>query len=163
MLVGGVGTPAKQTSLAPAYVPVLRDEGFFTTAATAASSAFDVILDSVGGPLLGEAAGHLAVGGRLVSYGAAAGQPEPEAPAYAALRAGNHTICGFSVLRLARTAPAQVRTLIADVLGLVADGLVITAPAVVGWDRLIEAHVRQGEGRAVGKSVVAIGSAGTER
>jgi NADPH2:quinone reductase len=157
-LVGGVGSMAKQTSLAPGYLPALRDEAFFASATAAAGSAFDVILDSVGGVVLGEAAQHLAVGGRVVSYGAAAGQPDPEPPALAALRAGNQTVSGFSILRLARSAPERVRPLIADSLELLGDGLAVASPAIIEWDELIDAHVRQSEGRAVGKTVVAVRS-----
>lgn len=156
VLVGGVGSAEKLDSLAPGFVPVLRDEGFLANATAAAGSAFDVILDSVGGSLLSETADHVAVGGRLVSYGAAAGQPDPETPPYGALRSGNHTISGFSILKLARAAPESVQTLIADVLGLVDDGLVITPPTIIAWDQLIDAHVGQSEGRALGKTVVAI-------
>jgi NADPH2:quinone reductase len=155
-VVGGVGSAAKRTELAPGVLPVVRDDTFWADATAAAGSAFDVILDSVGGAVLRDAAAHLAIGGRLVSYGAAAGQPPPETPAYGALLAGNHTISGFSILRLARTAPDKVHTLIREVLTLIGQGLEITAPAVIPWDQLIDAHLRQSEGRALGKIVVSI-------
>jgi hypothetical protein len=91
-----------------------------------------------------------------VSYGAAAGQADPDTAAYGALRASNHTVSGFSILKLARTAPERVRTLITDVLSLTAEGLLITPPTVIEWDQLIDAHVRQSDGLALGKSVVAV-------
>jgi NADPH:quinone reductase len=155
-LVGAVGSTAKLTALGQGVVPVVRDDTFFANATAAAGSPFDVIPDSVGGTVLREAAAHLAVGGRLVSYGAAAGETDPDAPAYGALRAGNHTISGFSILKLARAAPERVRTLITDVLSLNAEGLLITPPTVIAWDQLIDAHVRQSDGLALGKSVVAV-------
>ena len=74
----------------------------------------------------------------------------------AALRAGNQTLSGFSILRLARTAPEKVSILIGDVLDLARGGLAITAPKVTSWDWLIAAHLTKSEGRAVGKTVVAI-------
>jgi NADPH:quinone reductase len=145
-----------QCEAAPGVVPVVRDDAFFANATGAAGSSFDVILDSVGGAVLAEAADHPAVGGRLVTYGAAAGQADPDTPAYGALRASNHTISGFSILKLARPAPERVRSLITDVLSLTGEGLAVTPPTVIQWDQLVDAHVRQSEGRALGKSVVAV-------
>jgi NADPH2:quinone reductase len=156
VVVGGFGSTAKRDQLSARYVAALRDTDFYESATTAAGSAFDVILDSVGGDLLDQAPAHLAIGGRLISYGAAAGQPDPGTPAYAALRAGNQTLSGFSILRLARTAPEKVSALIGDILQLAHDGLEIIAPAVTDWDGLIAAHLTQSEGRAVGKTVVAV-------
>ncbi|WP_427006627.1 quinone oxidoreductase family protein [Pseudarthrobacter sp. H2] len=156
LVVGGIGSPAKAEALAPGYVPVVRDAGFFANATAAAGSGFDVILDSLGGTLLAESASNLAIGGRLVSYGGAAGQPDPATPGFGDLRATNKTVSGFSILRLARTAPQHVRTLIHDVMHLARNGLVVTPPTVVGWDNLIDAHLRQSEGTAVGKTVVAL-------
>jgi NADPH2:quinone reductase len=153
VVVGGVGSAAKLAELRAGVRPVVRDEAFYADAVAAAGSEFDVILDSVGGDVLREAAAHLAIEGRLVSYGAAAGQPDPETPAFGGLRAGNQTISGFSILRLARTAPEKVRTLIRD-----AADLPLTPPTIVGWDQLIDAHVRQSNGLAIGKTVVAVGS-----
>ena len=86
----------------------------------------------------------------------AAGEVDPDAPAYGTLRAGNHTLSGFSIRKLARTAPERVRTLITDVLSLNAEGLLITPPTVIAWDQLIDADDRQSDGLALGKSVVAV-------
>ncbi|GLL04593.1 quinone oxidoreductase family protein [Dactylosporangium matsuzakiense] len=155
-VVGGAGSLTKLADLAPGVVPVIRDDAFWTDAVAAAGSPFDVVLDSIGGVVLQEAAEHLAIGGRLVSYGAAAGQPAPQTPAYPALLAGNQTVSGFSMLGLARTAPHRVGTLIQDVVALVTNGLAVPAPAVVQWEQLIDAHVLQSEGKALGKTVVAI-------
>ena len=165
VLVGGVGSPAKQTSLAPAYVPVLRDEGFFANAATAAGSAFDVILDSVGGPLSARpAAGDLAVGGSagrtMASPGANLSQthrPTPPSgrgttPSAGSASSGSPAPHLHGSARSSRTSSGWSLT-----------GSSSPRLAIIRWHRLIEAHVRQSEGRAVGKRVVAIGSAGTER
>jgi NADPH:quinone reductase-like Zn-dependent oxidoreductase len=91
-----------------------------------------------------------------VRYVGAAGLPDPEPIAYAALCAGNLTASGFSILRLDRTAPEQVTTLIRDTVALPANGLSIPVPEVIGWDDLIAAHLSQSEGRAVGKTVLAV-------
>lgn len=156
VLVGAVGSQSKLTELAQAFRPVVRDETFYVNATAAADSQFDVILESVGGTVLQEAAAHLAVEGRLVSYGAAAGQPDPEAPVFGAMRAGNHTVSGFSILRLARTAPEKVHALIHDVVALIGEGIELTPPTIIKWDELINAHVRQSKGIVPGKTVVAI-------
>jgi NADPH2:quinone reductase len=96
----------------------------------------------------------LAVGGRVVSYGAAAGEPDPAPPPVPDLRTQNLTITGFSILDRARKAPPKALSLIQRVLALSQDGLHIPAPAVVGWAEAIDAHIAQSEGRSRGKTVV---------
>lgn len=157
VVVGGIGSAAKQERLAARYLPVLRGEEFYSRAIAAAGvDAFDVVLDSIGGKVLGGASEYLGVEGRLVSYGGAAGEPDPNPPTLAGLRAGNQTVSGFSILRLARTAPEKVSILIRDVLDLAADGTSITPPTVTDWDGLVAAHIAQSNGDAVGKTVLAI-------
>lgn len=155
-LVGGFGSTSKRNALHGSYTPVLRDSKFYDAAVRAAGGPFDIILDSVGGWVLGDAASHLAIGGRLVSYGGAAGEPDPETPAYGTLRAGNQTVCGFSILRLARTAPERAGELIRGALDLTHAGLLTNVPAIVDWKLLIDAHLHQSEGAATGKTVVRI-------
>ena len=46
---------------------------------------------------------------------------------------------------------------------LVGGLLVLSSVAVVQWDGLIPAHVRQSVGRALGMTAVAVGGAGAER
>ena len=98
----------------------------------------------------------LAPGGRLVSYGAAAGQPDPAAPTLADLRRNNWTTAGFSIINRARSDAGAVGDLIAGVFALTADGLAIPAPRVIGWREAIEAHIAQAENRSPGKTVVAV-------
>lgn len=155
-IVGGAGSDAKAQALPAGVVPVVRGDGFYARAVDAAGGPFDLVLDSVGGEVLAGAAYALANGGRLISYGGAAGQPDPEAVAFAALRTSNLTVSGFSMLRLARTVPERVQVLLSETLAQVADGLALTAPTVISWDELPEAHVHQSEGLAVGKVVVAV-------
>ncbi|MFD0637253.1 zinc-binding dehydrogenase [Catenulispora yoronensis] len=94
--------------------------------------------------------------GRFVSYGAAAGQPDPAAPSFGDLRRNNWTTSGFSISNLARGDAGAAGELIAAVFALVEGGLTLPAPRVVGWDQAIEAHIAQAEGRSPGKTVVAV-------
>jgi len=156
-LFGGIGSAAKSSALHSSYTPVLRDDHFYDTAVEAAGGPFDAILDSIGGHVLDAAASHLQIEGRLVSYGGAAGEPDPAVPAYGALRAGNHTVRGFSILRLARSAPERAGALIRDMMALTRTPLTLTQPTIVDWPDLIDAHLRQSEGVATGKTVVKVG------
>jgi NADPH2:quinone reductase len=115
---------------------------------------FDVVLESVGGSVLASVLGGLAVGGQVVSYGAAAGEPDPAPPPVPDLRTQNLTITGFSILNRARKAPPKALSLIQGVFTLTQDGLRIPAPAVVDWAEAIDAHIAQSEGRSRGKTVV---------
>ena len=155
-LVGG--TSARSAgSLAAAYRPAIRDAEFAANARKAADDApFDVVLESIGGDVSAAMPGLLAPGGRLVSYGAAAGQPDPDAPTLAELRRNNWTTAGFSIINRARGDATAVGALIAGVFALTAEGLAIPAPRVIGWDEAIEAHVAQAENRSPGKTVVAV-------
>jgi NADPH2:quinone reductase len=89
-----------------------------------------------------------------VSYGAAAGEPDPAPPPVRELRTQNLTITGFSILNRARKAPPKALSLIQGALRLTQDGLHIPAPAVVDWAEAIDAHIAQSEGRSRGKTVV---------
>lgn len=153
-VVGGVGSPGKTAG--PGYVTLVRGEGFAGDVRGAAGGPFDVILDSVGGAVLAGSVGALAAGGILLSYGAAAGEPDPQPPAYGPLRGGNASIGGFSILSLARTAPERVGLLIDSVAQELAAGLVIPDPEVVPWDGLLQAHLRQSSRAGTGKTVVRI-------
>jgi NADPH:quinone reductase len=154
-VIGGVRSPAQAATLAAAYTPVIQGEGFVARALqTAGVPGFDIVLESVGGSVLASVLGALAVGGRIVSYGAAAGEPDPAPPPVPDLRTQNLTITGFSILNRARKAPPKALSLIQGVLALTQDGLHIPAPAVVGWAGAIDAHIAQSEGRSRGKTVV---------
>jgi NADPH:quinone reductase len=154
-MIGGVRSAAQAATLAAAYTPVTLDEGFVARALqTAGVPGFDVVLESVGGSVLASVLGGLAVGGRVVSYGAAAGEPDPAPPPVPDLRTQNLTITGFSILNRARKAPPKALSLIQGMLALIQDGLQIPAPAVVDWAEAIDAHIAQSEGRSRGKTVV---------
>jgi len=154
-VIGGVRSPAQAATLAAAYTPVTQGEGFVARALqTAGVPGFDVVLESVGGSVLASVLGGLAVGGQVVSYGAAAGEPDPVPPPVPDLRTQNLTITGFSILNRARKAPPKALSLIQGVFTLTQDGLRIPAPAVVDWAEAIDAHIAQSEGRSRGKTVV---------
>ena len=154
-VIGGVRSPAQAATLAAAYTPVTQGEGFVARALqTAGMPGFDVVLESVGGSVLASVLGGLAVGGQVVSYGAAAGEPDPAPPPVPDLRTQNLTITGFSILNRARKAPPTALSLIQGVFTLTHDGLHIPAPAVVDWAEAIDAHIAQSEGRSRGKTVV---------
>lgn len=155
-LIGGT-RPGAASTLAAAYRPAARDAGF-TAAARRANDGelFDVVLESIGGEVSAQVSALLAPGGRLVSYGASAGQPDPPPPAYAELRRNNWTMTGFSITNRARANAGAVGDLIAGVFTLAGQGLPIPAPRIVGWNQAITAHVVQAEGRSPGKTVVAV-------
>ena len=107
-MIGGVRLPAQAATLAAAYTPVTHGAGFVARALqTSGVPGFDVVLESVGGSVLASVLGGLAVGGRVVSYGAAAGEPDPAPPPVPDLRTQNLTITGFSILNRARKAPPK--------------------------------------------------------
>ena len=154
-VIGGVRSPAQAVTLAAVYIPVTHGEGFVARALqTAGVPGFDVVLESVGGSVLASVLGGLAVGGQVVSYGAAAGEPDPAPPPVPDLRTQNLTITGFSILNRARKAPPKALSLIRGVLALTQGGLRIPAPVVVDWAEAIDAHIAQSEGRSCGKTVV---------
>jgi len=156
-LIGGTSARSAAT-LADAYRPAIRDADFAANSRKAAAdeAPFDVILESIGGDVSAAMPALLAPGGRLVSYGAAAGQPDPAAPTLADLRRNNWTTVGFSIINRARSDAGAVGDLIAGVFALTAEGLAIPAPRVIGWSEAIEAHIAQAENRSPGKTVVAV-------
>ena len=114
-----VRSPAQAATLAAAYTPVTQGEDFVARALhTAGVPGSHVVLESIGGSVLASVLGGLAVGGQVVSYGAAAAEPDPEPPPVPDLRTQNLTITGFSILNRARKAPPKALSLIQGVLAL---------------------------------------------
>ncbi|GAA1965883.1 zinc-binding alcohol dehydrogenase family protein [Catenulispora subtropica] len=154
------GTSANSAGrLAAVYRPAVRDAEFGAAARKANDDElFDVVLESIGGDVASASLGLLAPGGRYVSYGAAAGQPDPAAPAPADLRRNNWTTAGFSIINRARADARAVGALIAAVFALAeaGSGWELPAPRVVAWDEAIDAHIAQAENRSPGKTVVAV-------
>lgn len=157
LLVGGVGSRSKIGTLADGYIPLSRDDEFFERAIQLTpSGVFDVVFESVGGSVMEAVAGTLAAGGRLLSYGAAGGSPDPALPPLGELRTRNLTVTGFSIINLARRNPRIANSLIRGVFDLAAAGVSINAPRVVGWDEAAAAHIAQGDGTQIGKTVVSV-------
>jgi len=124
---GGVGSFAVQLAKeAGAHVTALarRQEGLRELGAdeivdsVPEGAEYDIVLDGVGGPILGAAVGALATGGTIVSY--AATVPEPvEFPGRALYgRAPDAKIVGFLVFTSVRNGAATLARLVA----LTADG-----------------------------------------
>jgi NADPH2:quinone reductase len=157
-LIGGVGRPGKAAGLAAPYLGLARSETFLDDAQALAGRPFDVVLESLGGSLLAASLGAMASGGRLVSYGGAAGEPDPDLPDWRALRAGNATLAGFSIINLTRRRPLAVRDLIREAIALAGDGLELTVPRTVPWSEALAAHLAQSEGQTSGKVVVDVGA-----
>jgi NADPH2:quinone reductase len=74
------------------------------------SRGVDVVLDGVEGPRRRDLLDLLAPLGRLVAYGNASGQPEPDLPS-GTLRTTNKAFVGFSITALKVAVPQAVREL----------------------------------------------------
>lgn len=73
LMIGGVGSPLKAGALADGCVPLLRGEGFVDEAKQmTAGGSFDVVFESVGGPLLESVTGALAPGAACFPTGSPA-------------------------------------------------------------------------------------------
>ncbi|NUS14008.1 MAG: zinc-binding dehydrogenase [Streptomyces sp.] len=111
-VVGAVGDPAKADfvrSLGADDVVAYGQEGW--------GEPVDVVLDAVGGDLLGPAVRALAPGGRLVAYSSGGGTIE----AYDLLVGGRSAI-GFQVAVVARNRPERYRAWIAELWRLFGEG-----------------------------------------
>lgn len=116
----------------------------------------DLVLDAVGGDTLRRGLDALAVFGRLVSFGnAGGGQPwhvgQPE------LYPGSKSVSGFSILELAASDPATLRTLAERAFRTVTDGHVdLPVTAEFALSEAADAHLLM-EGRtSTGKLVLRI-------
>lgn len=136
--------------------------GFFTEEVRAATGGrgVDLVLDPVGGDSLRAGLASLAPFGRLVSFGNASGagpwtvgQPE--------LYSLGLTVSGFSVLALAKAAPAELRALAERAFAAVADGTV-SLPVTAEFDltEAAEAHRLMGARKSVGKLLLRVGGDG---
>ncbi|MFF7641993.1 zinc-binding dehydrogenase [Streptomyces canus] len=116
----------------------------------------DLALDPVGGDTLRDCLASLAVYGRLVSFGNASGAPawtvgQPE------LYPLGLSVAGFSILTLARTAPAELRTLSERAFATVADGTVsLPVTAEFALEEAAEAHRLMGARTSTGKLLLRV-------
>ncbi|MCT9082592.1 quinone oxidoreductase family protein [Streptomyces fulvoviolaceus] len=116
----------------------------------------DLALDPVGGDTFRASLASLAVFGRLVSFGNASSAPawsvgQPE------LYPSAVSVGGFSILTLAKTAPAELRTLAERAFATVADGTVtLPVTAEFGLEEAAEAHRLMGARTSTGKLLLRV-------
>ncbi|MFF7450672.1 MULTISPECIES: zinc-binding dehydrogenase [unclassified Streptomyces] len=117
----------------------------------------DLALDPVGGDTFRASLAALSVFGRVVSFGNASGAPawsvgQPE------LFPSGVSVAGFSILTLARTAPAALRALTGQAFATVADGTVsLPVTAEFGLEEAAEAHRLMGARASTGKLLLRVG------
>jgi NADPH2:quinone reductase len=155
-LIGVVGSKAKQQvarSFGYDHV-VLRAELAERVAEISDGRGVDVILDGVGGPARRDALALLAPLGRLVAYGNASGEPEPDLPS-SMLRTSNRAVVGFSITALKASVPDVVRELSSRAFKLVDSGAVkIVVTREFELDDVRAAHDLLSRGESTGKLVL---------
>ncbi|MGC0338753.1 quinone oxidoreductase family protein [Streptomyces sp. SLBN-8D4] len=116
----------------------------------------DLALDPVGGDTLRDCLASLAVYGRLVSFGNASGAP-PWTVGQPELYPRGLSVAGFSILTLAQTAPAELRTLSERAFATVADGTVsLPVTAEFALEEAAEAHRLMGARTSTGKLLLRV-------
>jgi NADPH2:quinone reductase len=117
----------------------------------------DLALDPVGGETFRASMASLAVFGRLVSFGNAS-SAEPWSVGLPQLHPTGVSVAGFSILSLARTAPAELRALAERAFTTVADGKV-SLPVTAEFDltEAAEAHRLMGARNSTGKLLLRVG------
>ncbi|GHH88442.1 quinone oxidoreductase family protein [Streptomyces capitiformicae] len=117
----------------------------------------DLVLDPVGGDTLRAGLASLAPFGRLVSFGNASGA-EPWTVGQPELYPLGLTVSGFSVLALAKTAPAELRALAERAFATVVDGVVsLPVTAEFALAEAAEAHRLMGARKSTGKLLLRVG------
>ncbi|MFF4506249.1 zinc-binding alcohol dehydrogenase family protein [Streptomyces sp. NPDC001401] len=132
--------------------------GEFTEAVREATGGrgVDLALDPVGGETFRGSLAALAVFGRLVSFGNASSAPawsvgQPE------LYPSGVSVGGFSILTLAKTAPAQLRALAEQAFAKAVDGTVsLPVTAEFGLEEAAEAHRLMGTRTSTGKLLLRV-------
>ncbi|KOU60386.1 quinone oxidoreductase [Streptomyces sp. MMG1533] len=118
----------------------------------------DLALDPVGGETFRGSLASLAVFGRLVSFGNAS-SAEPWKVGQPELFPYGVTVGGFSILTLAKTAPAQLRALAERAFTTVADGTVsLPVTAEFALTEAAEAHRLMGARASTGKLLLKVGA-----
>ncbi|MEV7686649.1 zinc-binding alcohol dehydrogenase family protein [Streptomyces bungoensis] len=116
----------------------------------------DLVLDPVGGDTLREGLASLAVFGRLVSFGNAS-SAEPWSVGQPELYPLGVSVSGFSILTLARTAPAALRRLSELAFAKAADGTVsLPVTAEFPLEEAAEAHRLMGSRTSTGKLLLRV-------
>ncbi|MGW2745132.1 quinone oxidoreductase family protein [Streptomyces sp. NPDC001450] len=116
----------------------------------------DLVLDPVGGDTLRAGLASLAPFGRLVSFGNA-GSAEPWTVGQPELYPLGISVAGFSILTLARTAPAELRRLSEQAFAKVVDGTVsLPVTAEFPLADAAEAHRLMGARTSTGKLLLRV-------
>ncbi|AJT61940.1 hypothetical protein T261_0249 [Streptomyces lydicus] len=116
----------------------------------------DLALDPVGGETLRASLSSLAAFGRLVSFGNAS-SAEPWSVGQPDLYPTGVSVGGFSILMLARTAPAALRVLAERAFAEVADGTVsLPVTAEFALSEAAEAHRLMGSRTSTGKLLLKV-------
>ncbi|MFI6490567.1 zinc-binding alcohol dehydrogenase family protein [Streptomyces sp. NPDC050564] len=120
-------------------------------------SGVDLALDPVGGDTLRAALASLAPFGRLVSFGNAS-SAEPWTVGQPELYPTGLSVAGFSILGLAKTAPAALREIAERAFRTVVDGSVsLPVTAEFGLAEAEEAHRLMGTRSSTGKLLLRVG------
>jgi NADPH2:quinone reductase len=133
--------------------------GSFTEEVRAATGGrgVDLVLDPVGGDTLRAGLASLAPFGRLVSFGNASGA-EPWGVGQPELYPTGISVGGFSILTLARTAPAALRALAERAFAGVASRAVsLPVTAEFALEDAVEAHRLMGTRTSTGKLLLRVG------
>jgi NADPH2:quinone reductase len=159
-LIGVVGSEAKRSAAQGFGYDhvVLRDDLIEEIPRLTGGRGVDVVFDGVGRPRRRDLLDLLAPLGRLVAYGNASGQPEPDLPS-GTLRTANKAFVGFSITALKVAVPQAVRELTMRVFELVERGAVDMAVAnEFALDEVRKtAHELLGGGQSTGKLVLRVG------
>jgi NADPH:quinone reductase len=116
----------------------------------------DLALDPVGGETLKASLASLAVFGRLVSFGNAS-SAEPWQVGQPELYPTGLSVGGFSILTLAQTAPAELRTLVERAFAKAAEGTVsLPVTAQFALEEAAQAHRLMGARRSTGKLLLKV-------
>ncbi|MFD9462630.1 zinc-binding alcohol dehydrogenase family protein [Streptomyces sp. NPDC060027] len=148
--------PKAEYALAHGYDEVFV--GSFTDEVRAATAGrgVDLALDPVGGETLRGSLASLAPFGRLVSFGNAS-SAEPWTVGQPELYPTGLSVAGFSILGLARTAPAILRDIASLAFRTVADGAVtLPVTAEFGLEAAGEAHALMGSRTSTGKLLLRV-------
>lgn len=155
---GVVSSEAKaEYALAHGYDEVFVGDSFADEVRRATGGrGVDLVLDAVGGETLRRGLDSLAVFGRLVSFGNAGGG-EPWRVGQPELYPGSRSVAGFSILELALSDPATLRTVAERAFRAVTEGHVdLPVTAEFALSDAAEAHLLM-EGRtSTGKLVLRI-------
>ena len=155
---GVVGSPARlQTALDHGYDSAHVQSPDLAEELVPAPGQVDVVLDPHGTYNIEADLALLRPGGRVVVFGNASGQALGALPEPGRLMGGNASIAGFSISRLATTAPDIVAASTAQLLDWLGQGqLAIATTVVSGLPAAAAVHQLMSERRSTGKHVVAV-------